>query len=241
MITSARVLDNQICYNIKDANQIYELCASRFKLHKIIYNHKAAKAIEYMIIDGLMAAEPHMKIADRIFNPSKFLYLTDDILYRIQSSEEHVRFITKSSVIFSQIVLLKELKQAREIFDRIPKRDLYKCVDYKVIDWPDREIFTNHITPRKIIDSAIALSSVMNTPVIGDLDLMSTKLCVPKGDRTASKPLLQESDVIVDFSIMHYGMREKNPLDFVRFYSKYNMNCRCPLVFRIGPYPIFGS
>jgi hypothetical protein len=45
-----------------------------------------------MIVDGLIAAEPHMKIAEQIFDPNKFLYLTDDIMSRIQSSEAHVGF-----------------------------------------------------------------------------------------------------------------------------------------------------
>lgn len=41
IIQSARVLDNQICYHIKDANQLYDICAMRFKLHKMVYNHKS--------------------------------------------------------------------------------------------------------------------------------------------------------------------------------------------------------
>lgn len=40
LIHSARVIENEICYDIKDANQIYELCYTRFSLHKRIYNHK---------------------------------------------------------------------------------------------------------------------------------------------------------------------------------------------------------
>ena len=40
LINSARVIENQICYDSKDANQIYELCYTRFSLHKRIYNHK---------------------------------------------------------------------------------------------------------------------------------------------------------------------------------------------------------
>jgi len=95
LINSSRVLDDQICYNIKDANRIYELCASRFKLHNTLYHHKTVKAIESMIIDGLLAAEPHMKMAERTFDAHKFLYLTDDILSRIQSSEEPVRHISR--------------------------------------------------------------------------------------------------------------------------------------------------
>lgn len=38
---------------------------------------------------------------------------------------------------------------------------------------------------------------------------------------------LQESDIIVDFSVMHYGMKAENPLDFVKFYSKLDMNRQC--------------
>lgn len=40
LIHSARVIDGQICYDIKDANSVYELCWTRFSLHKRIYNHK---------------------------------------------------------------------------------------------------------------------------------------------------------------------------------------------------------
>jgi len=48
IINSARVLDDQICYDIKDANHIYDLCAARFKLHKSIYNHKAGSPSPYI-------------------------------------------------------------------------------------------------------------------------------------------------------------------------------------------------
>ena len=43
LIHSARVIENQLCYDIKDANQLYELCYTRFSLHKRIYNHKTGR------------------------------------------------------------------------------------------------------------------------------------------------------------------------------------------------------
>ena len=52
-----------------------------------------AKAIEYMIVDALSSAEPFMKIADQIDIPKKFLYLTDDIMTRIESSEAPVSLV----------------------------------------------------------------------------------------------------------------------------------------------------
>lgn len=107
IVKSARVLDNQICYNIKDANQIYGICHRRFDLHKHVYNHKtgedslvlfsvgiaynrgciSARAIEYMIVDALLLAEPHMKIAERVYDPGSFLYLNDYILNEIERSK----------------------------------------------------------------------------------------------------------------------------------------------------------
>lgn len=50
LINSARVIEDQICYDSKDANQIYELCYTRFSLHKRIYNHKTGPLSIYMTL-----------------------------------------------------------------------------------------------------------------------------------------------------------------------------------------------
>ncbi|KAJ7983116.1 hypothetical protein DFH06DRAFT_1172457 [Mycena polygramma] len=186
LIKSARVIENEICYDIKDVNQLHEICYTRFRLHKMIYNHKTAKAIEYMIVDALILAEPHMKIAEQIDIPKKFLYLTDDIMPRIESSED------------------PELEGAREIFDRIRLRDLYKFVDQRVVEWERRHIFGEHITAERIVKEARRLAQEEGT----EIDLTD----------------LTPDTVIVDLSTMHYGMKDKNPLDFVKFYSKRNFN-----------------
>ena len=48
LINSARVIEGQICYDSKDANQIYELCYTRFSLHKRIYNHKTGSLSKFI-------------------------------------------------------------------------------------------------------------------------------------------------------------------------------------------------
>ncbi|KAJ7916305.1 hypothetical protein B0H13DRAFT_1998218 [Mycena leptocephala] len=165
---------NEICYHIKDINQLHEICYTRFKLHKMIYNHKTAKAIEYMII------------ADRIEIPKKFVHLTDDIMNRIEDTED------------------PELEGAREIFDRVRKRDLYRFVDQRIIEWELREVFDKRITRERIVEEARRLAVQEGT----DVDLTD----------------LTPDSVIVDQNMMHYGMKEKNPLDFVKFYSKHHPN-----------------
>jgi hypothetical protein len=49
-----------------------------------------AKAIEHMLIDGLLEAEPYMHIASQIEDPERYLYLTDDIKTRIQATNSPV-------------------------------------------------------------------------------------------------------------------------------------------------------
>ncbi|KAI0075427.1 HD-domain/PDEase-like protein [Panus rudis PR-1116 ss-1] len=141
LIDSSRVIEDQICYNIKDANQVYELYYTRFSLHKQIYNHKTAKAIEYMIVDALLAAEPVMQFAKHIHDPKKFLYLTDEIRTRIESSED------------------PRLAEAQRIFERINTRDLYKAVDYKIFPWSYIASCKSYFTPDAIVAAAKKLNN----------------------------------------------------------------------------------
>jgi len=46
-----------------------------------------------MIIDGLLAAEPHLAIAQRVYDPKRYLYLTDDIMPQIEASTSPVSII----------------------------------------------------------------------------------------------------------------------------------------------------
>lgn len=104
----------------------------------------------------------------------------------------------------------QELAESRAIFDRIRTRDLYRLVDYKVFNWEHRELCRQHITPERIADAAKVLFRKS------------------KDKRTDIMPCA--GDVIVDLSPMHYGMQEKNPLDFIKFYSKHNPNSELPAV-----------
>ena len=49
-----------------------------------------AKAIEYMVIDALLQAEPYLKIADHVENPKRYVFLTDDLLNKIEASVDEV-------------------------------------------------------------------------------------------------------------------------------------------------------
>ncbi|KAJ2912276.1 hypothetical protein MD484_g8137, partial [Candolleomyces efflorescens] len=181
VVKSAKVLDNQICYNIKDANQIYRIFNNRFDLHKHVYNHKTARAIEYMIVDALLLAEPHMKIAERVYDPEKFLYLNDYILNEIERSKD------------------PELEASRQVIKRLRHRDLYREVTWKAVEFTSKKDIQDYITPERIMEKV--------------RKAFDEEGCI---DRLT----LKADDIIVDLTTMHYGMKEHNPVDFTKFYSK---------------------
>lgn len=101
-------------------------------------------------------------------------------------------------------VAAQELEEARAIFHRVHRRDLYRCVDYKVFPWAEQAMCQSYFTPEAIVDAAK-----------GDPD---------GGADPALLAELEPGDVIVDITKMHYGMGDKNPLESVKFYSKQHPN-----------------
>ena len=79
-----------------------------------------AIAIEHMIIDALLSAEPHLKIAKRVFEPEKYLHLTDNIMPFIEASTEPVTNLSQHFYsMFDALFSIQELADTRAILDRI--------------------------------------------------------------------------------------------------------------------------
>ena len=107
----------------------------------------------------------------------------------------------------TRVRYLQKLEKARSLFLRIARRDLYKLVDSNIIAWDDRAKFRKLFTPESIVQAVKAHKFTDKDQVkMEDVEALSAK------------------DVIVDQSPMHYGMKDKNPLEFVRFYSKRSPN-----------------
>ncbi|ORX51235.1 HD phosphohydrolase domain-containing protein [Hesseltinella vesiculosa] len=111
LLLYCRVVNNEICYHHKEVYNLYEMFHTRYSLFKRIYTHRVGKAIELMITDALLAADPYMNIASAVDSPCDYLNLTDDILREIERSQTD------------------ELAPARHIMKRLRKRQLYKFVD----------------------------------------------------------------------------------------------------------------
>ena len=69
------------------------------------------KAIDYMIVDALLLANPYFKFQEKIFNPRDYTNLTDSVLTHIEFSKN------------------PSLKASKDILLRLRKRDIYRFID----------------------------------------------------------------------------------------------------------------
>lgn len=60
---------------------------TRYKLFKECYTHRACKAIDYMIVDALLAANPVFHFENKIKDPAAYVNITDDVLTHIENSK----------------------------------------------------------------------------------------------------------------------------------------------------------
>ncbi|KAI9591511.1 HD phosphohydrolase domain-containing protein [Syncephalis fuscata] len=172
----SRVLDNQICYYHKEVYNLYELFNTRYSLFKRIYTHRVACAIEHMITDALLLADPYLKLSDAIDRPEDYLKLTDHVLKNIEFSTGD------------------ELAPARAVIRRVRQRQLYRFVEERMIP----------------AENIARLRGKINEEAI----------CSHQSEYACIKT----DDIIVDWLTVGYGFKGKNPVDSIKFYSKYQEN-----------------
>ena len=157
-----------------------------------ILTNPTAKAIEYMVVDALLAADPILDISSRIDDPERYLYLTDSILEQIECSDD------------------PRLTPAREIILRIRRRDLYRCVDYLHVGVADQAALAKVVTAQAVAQAA----NVIRLDIKNSQDSQGGE-----GVREVT-----DSDVIIDWNYLHFGMKERDPIEQVLFYGKGSAN-----------------
>ncbi|KAL7754222.1 hypothetical protein RI367_000203 [Sorochytrium milnesiophthora] len=172
LMKNSQVIDNEICYQVKEVFNIYEMFHTRYSLFKRMYTHRICTAVELMITDVLVLADSTLQLSDAIYDKERYLFMTDGVLRDIEKSTED------------------SLEDARKIIRRLRVRDLYKFADEMLLDTAHKTDYENRITAAQIA-------------------------CV------SSEYKLDEDDVRVSISLCNYGMKDKNPVDKIRFYNKY--------------------
>ncbi|KAF0536927.1 HD phosphohydrolase domain-containing protein [Gigaspora margarita] len=154
------VIDDSIAYYHKECFSIYEMFHTRYSMHKKVYNHRVSRAINYMIADALVKADPYFKIKDAIINKNakEYIKLNDSILSTIEHSD------------------CEDLKASRDIIKRIKQRDLYRFVSECSIPKEHKELVT-----KKKLDDHFAEDSSLSTEIIDDLVIERLGLDYGKG------------------------------------------------------------
>jgi len=189
LLKQPRVIDNHICYPDKMAFNIYELFQTRYHLHKDVYNHPVAKAIEYMVVDALKLADPVLKIKESITDPEKFTQFTDSVLIQIEHSDD------------------ERLQEARDLIRRIRYRKIYKYIG--ALQYKDNE----EITPEYIIEVGKMLIEKAIVNGDGECDSDSSE----HNDDTVLLP--DEEDIIIQHLRIGYPNNGQDPTEHILFYK----------------------
>jgi deoxynucleoside triphosphate triphosphohydrolase SAMHD1 len=128
----------------------------------------------------------------------------------------------------------QELEEARSIMRRVLKRDLYRLVDENVFDWASHDALKAEVTPELITAAAKSLfvpsSPALSMSISAASTTTTASAGMTEGGTDSAEALialaqdLTVEHVIVDIARLHYGMKDRNPIDFVKFYSKHKPN-----------------
>ena len=78
-----------MAYNAKIAGDINLVFNRRFELFSQVYLHKTCQAIEFMVTEALVKANPVYHFEDVIFNPEEYIrVMHDDLLHVIKKSRK---------------------------------------------------------------------------------------------------------------------------------------------------------
>ena len=109
ILKQIKVIDNQICFPIKQLSNVYELFELRYKLHQQIYQHPVISCVEMMILDIFKNSEINNNKQEYLTDIDKFIALTDDYL-------NYIYHTSKNPIIIN-------------IYNNLKSRNLYKFIE----------------------------------------------------------------------------------------------------------------
>lgn len=111
LLKTARVIGDRIVYPHKQNLEVMKLFQCRYDLYKQVYNHLTVHSIEIILCDVLKAAHKVLyDFEEIIYDPERYTYLTDNIIFDIQMSQD------------------PRLAPAKELIKKLKRRDFYPYV-----------------------------------------------------------------------------------------------------------------
>eukprot|EP00428_Durinskia_dybowskii_P086143 CAMPEP_0170418732 /NCGR_PEP_ID=MMETSP0117_2-20130122/34422_1 /TAXON_ID=400756 /ORGANISM="Durinskia baltica, Strain CSIRO CS-38" /LENGTH=601 /DNA_ID=CAMNT_0010677035 /DNA_START=92 /DNA_END=1897 /DNA_ORIENTATION=+ len=115
--SSSGVSPLEICFHVKEAWNLFELFHTRYALHKRAYQHRVGTAVELMLLEVMLLADPYLrfsgtggelrKMSECPSDMEAYWKLTDSIIKQIETS------------------YTDELAPARAMIQRLRVRDLF--------------------------------------------------------------------------------------------------------------------
>ncbi|XP_035766069.1 deoxynucleoside triphosphate triphosphohydrolase SAMHD1-like [Neolamprologus brichardi] len=125
-----------ICSRDKESANLYDIFQQRLSIHRRACQHKIKMAVEIMLKDALILVDDHpdfkiqnskggtFHISQANGDMEAYTKLTDHVFERILHYQEG----RKESSSKEEMQKESDLEKAREILQRVMKRDLYRCV-----------------------------------------------------------------------------------------------------------------
>jgi HD superfamily phosphohydrolase len=110
----------RICFPEKALRTVFALFQTRFTLHEKVYTHKVVKAVELMVTDMMIAAEPAFRVTNKEGKSMKMSECIHDMSAYTKLNDHLFTLIDNESG--------EEFKPAQKLIKRLLTRKLYKCV-----------------------------------------------------------------------------------------------------------------
>lgn len=240
-----------VCYPQKLVYEALDIFSIRFRMHKQVYTHKAVKQVEFMITDALMAADPYIMIAGSktkehpegqyrmsqcIFDMTAMGNLNDSVIEMIKYDPNPGLRQAK------EIIRRIEKRELYTCLGRTPfKRedDLYakseRTIQAEIVAISESLAADPHLVGTRYKVTGDEMEQTPVTP--GDAATMMNEGTLNSQDsfysigghntmsQASNLPFvrLEQDDIIVEKMHIHYGLKDKNPVQRLRFFQK---NCK---------------
>ncbi|EUC66582.1 DNA replication factor C, large subunit [Rhizoctonia solani AG-3 Rhs1AP] len=172
-----------------------EICYADKDWYMVSQLFESRFALHKMIYNHKSCKSIELMIIDALVLADPFMQLAD----KIHNAEEYL-YLNDSVLLDIERSKAPELEKSREIIHRIRTRQLYKEVDMYMFAVEHRDTL-KQLTPEK----AAEVVKTIEMPEGADADLAA-------------------EDVAIDMTLIHLGMKDKRPVDLVKFYGKRNPN-----------------
>lgn len=212
-----------VCYPDKLWTEALALFRTRKELHQFVYQHKGGKSVDLMLVDAFALADPYFsvpgtvdakhpdgrwKLSEAVFDCKAYTCLKDSTVDLIMNDPN------------------PKLAPAKAVLERLSRRQLYPCVGASEFDWIKYGI-TEDGAKEAMID-------ILKRPAEPQMDTLPPSHTgnhhhqqQPRfgknggGAADAGGDVLSGDDLIVEFMHIHWGMKRSNPVNRMRFFSKY--------------------